>query len=260
MSSTFKIYIKGLVLISLLVMTAANASGTTLWKGAANAQYKLFGKILIADEKGSRWNGSLPEGWTWTTGTDKPERYYADLGQLEASRISGGVVFSVSRWNFVNSALQEGFSEEVVMRKILQLRKLPEIRFKEDTKFSEAREQFQNMGTEEVLPVLTLHRRTEFSISVSGIMVVKTTADKLMKLFVENYSTSGFITIHNVSGTGGPAPDRVQHLVRIIEFPWRADLDGDGLVDIEWKPISNIESSQFIAPKGTQIGVVRTFR
>jgi hypothetical protein len=252
--------LKGTAVTCLLLLFAIHASGAPLRRGAANAQFKLFGKVLVADEKGSRWDDALPEGWAWTEGMNKPGRYYADLGQLDAARIGGRVVFSVSRWNFINSALQEGFSEEVVMRKILQLRKLPEIRFNEDAKFSEAREQFQNMNPEEVRPLLTLHRQLEFSISVSGILVVQTTADKLMKLFVENYSTSGFITIQNVSGTGGPAADKVQHLVRIIESPWRADLDGDGLVDIEWKPISHIESSSFIAPKGTKIGIARTFR
>lgn len=252
--------LKGAAVTCLLLLFSVNASGAPLWKAAVNAQFKLFGKILIADEKGSRWDDSLPQGWSWTTATQKPGRYYSDLGQMEADHIGNRVVFSISRWNFINSAVQEGFSEEAVMEKIHQLRKLPEIIFKEDAKFSEAREEFQNMGRAEATPLLTLHRQTDFSISVSGILVVQTTADKLMKLFVENYSTSAYIAILPVTDTGGSDPDKVLNMVRIIEFPWRADLDGDGLVDIEWKPISHIESSQFIAPKGTKIGVVKTFR
>jgi hypothetical protein len=251
---------KSAAALCCLLLLSIKVSPAPLWKGAVNAQYQLFGKVLISDEKGSHWDESLPAGWSWTTRIDKPGRYYADLGQMEPSKAGGRVIFSISRWNFINAALQEGFSEEAVLRKILQMRKLPEIRFKEDARFSEARGEFQNLGKEAIEPLLTQHRQLDFSISVSGIVVVQTTAGKLMKLFVENYSTTGFIAIHDVSGGGGPASAKVQHLVRIIEFPWRADLDGDGIVDIQWKPISHIESSQFIAPRGTKIGVVKTFR
>lgn len=253
-------HLKGAAVTCLLLLFSLNASGAPLWKGAVNTQFKLFGKVLIADEKGSRWDGSLPGGWSWTTEMQKPGRSYSDLGQMEADRVGDRVVFSISRWNFINSALQEGFSEDAVLEKIRQLRKLPEILFKEDAKFAEERDEFQKMGAAEISPLLTLHRQVDFSISVSGILAVQTTSDKLMKLFVENYSTSAFISIHNVSDAGGDKQENTQNMVRIIEYPWRADLDGDGLIDVEWKPISHIESSQFIAPKGTKIGVVKTFR
>lgn len=252
--------IRCIAVVGLLLLFSMKASGAPIWKGAVNNQFKLFGKVLIADEKGSRWDESLPEGWVWAANVNRPGRYYADLGQLEPAKTGSRVVFAVSRWNFINSALQEGFTEDAVLRKILQMRKLPEIRFKEDARFTEARELFQNLGTAEAQAELTLHRRLEYSISVSGIVVVQTTSQKLMKLFVENYSTTGFITVLNVTDQGTPSQNKVQHLVRIIEFPWRADLDGDGLVDIEWKPISHIESSMFIAPRGTKIGILKTFR
>jgi hypothetical protein len=252
--------VKCTAIVILLMLVSIKATGAPLWKGAANSQFKLFGKVLIADEKGSRWDESLPEGWSWTANLNRPGRYYMDLGQLEPVKTGSRVVFALSRWNFINSALQEGFTEDAVLRKTLQLRKLPEIRFKEDAKFTEARQQFQDLGTEEARPKLTLHRRLEFSISVSGIVVVQTSSQKLLKLFVENYSTTAFITVLSATDQGTPSQNKVQHLVRIIEHPWRTDLDGDGLVDIEWQPISHIESSMFIAPRGTKIGILKTFR
>jgi len=219
------------------------------WRYAADHTLKVSGMILVSDELGPHWDDRLPDGWAWLRGSGKPGRYYFDLGRLSPSSPGGRVVFEASRWNFVNMALQSGFSEEATQRKLEELARKGDVRFKEDREMAEARSEFSTMGTAEAQELLTDARtETEFSIGSKGAVVLTATAGGLWKLFVENYSTAGYITALAVQGAAQPI-----HLVKSLEWRWNADFDRDGLIDVEWQPISHIESSKFTVQRTYKI-------
>lgn len=217
----------------------------TVWGCVAHRQHKLFGTVMADAGQLKGLSGKLPPGWRIVKGPQKPGKYYFDLGKFTLRFQGTSVVFQISRWDFLNSALQDGFSEEAVVRKFKELKKVQEIQFKEDVTMADARRQFEQLSRSQVEELLAEKRpNVDFSIGSKGAIVLETTTKKLMKLFIENYSNSGYITVMPVSDKESSPSDK-KILAKILEFSWREDLDGDGLIDIKWNPISHIGSSSF---------------
>jgi len=82
-----------------------------------------------------------------------------------------------------------------------------------------------------------------------------------MKLFVENYSTVGYITVMAIPGGPGDNTNlQKQILIKNLEGRWRADFDGDGLIDIIWYPISHVRSSGFEVPQKHKIALYQIYK
>jgi len=225
----------------------------------AHQEHKLFAKVML-DDSTKGWSGDLPAGWDVVSSYRKPNKYYFYLDEVKPKMSQGKVVFLVSRWNFVNGALQDGFTGETVAVKLKKLEKIPEVQFKEDIAMEEAREEFKQLGNTEIDELIAEDRiKVDFSISSKGAIAVKTTTKKFFKLFVENYSSACYITVNSVS-EGGSRSVNDKVLVKMLEHSWREDLDGDGLIDIQWNPISYKGSSSFEVIKDYSIALVKIYK
>lgn len=252
------------VLILLLIFISGLtilASTPPLWRSAANSNLKLFGSILIADEKGTYWDDRLPEGWTWQKNNKSPGSYYFNLDRISPKEESGRIILEVSRWNFCNNALQDGFSNEAVSKKILDLQQAPGIRFREDIDMAESKREYQEFGTAQARELLSEARKdVDFSIAAKGAVVFSSSAKKLIKVFIENYSTTGYIsTVDIPRGTPGEMSPETRTFVRSLEHGWTLDLDRDGLVDLIWNPISHIRSSFYEVRRGHRIALIKIY-
>ncbi len=252
-----------LVLLFLLVLPlGVRGDPAPMRKYVANQKLMLSGSIAASDEHGIQRDEQLPPGWAWKKSSKRPNKYYMSLGQLTPKKKNGEIFFDISRWNFVNSALQDGFSEDFIIQKLKIIIKDPALRFKEDLTLTEARQKFEGLGQEQAEELFTEPKRyIDFSLSSKGIVVFQTTRKRLMKIFVENYSTSGHITAMEISkGSEAKTALKKQIFIKSLEHGWRIDLDKDGLIDIIWNPISHIKSSGFEVQKGNRIALVEIFK
>ncbi|MBD3413361.1 MAG: hypothetical protein GF421_02895 [Candidatus Aminicenantes bacterium] len=240
-------------------LSVHHCNAEELWGCATNNGDKLFGRIYKADVQESGWSGNMPPGWTQITGPEKPGQYYFDLGRLKPVKTNEGLKFQATRWNFINIALQDGFTQDAVVKKTKQILDSSIVRFKEDISMAEARKDFENLDRIQVQEVIAKdQKKIDFSISAKGLVVVKTTSGKLMKLFVENYASACYITAAPVDERSR-FPQNQDHLIKIIEHSWRADLDRDGLIDLKWNPISHIGSSTFEVLIDYSIGLIKIY-
>ncbi|MCK4336671.1 MAG: hypothetical protein KAX11_01925 [Candidatus Aminicenantes bacterium] len=258
-SSAYRMLIPVFLLVLLM---GSNTDPAPLRKYVTNQKLMLSGSIAASDEHGIQWDERLPLGWIWKKSSKKPNKYYMSLGQLTPEEKNGEIFFDISRWNFVNSALQDGFSEDFIIKKLKGIIKDRALRFKEDLTLTEARQKFEGLGQEQAEELFTEPKRyIDFSLSSKGIVVFQTTRRRLMKIFVENYSTSGYITAMEIpKGPEAKTTSKKQIFIKNLEYGWRADLDKDGLVDIIWNPISHIKSSGFEVQKGYRIALVEIFK
>lgn len=249
-----------LLLIPVLLQgPLLNAS--SLWKYANHRGLKLTGRILIADEKGTHWDKPLPPEWTWLKNSKKPGKYYMSIGRITPETENGKLIFQISRWNFINSALQDGFSKEFILRKLQAIRKDPILRFREDAAMSEARSEFEALSEKDLTGLFDEPRkRVDFSLSAKGVVVFTTSRKKLMKIFTENYSTSGYITAMEIpSSSENPYSPAQQLFIENLQFGWSIDFDKDGLIDITWDPISHIRSSGYEVRSGQKIALFKIY-
>jgi hypothetical protein len=246
----------------LVLLMGSNTDSAPLRKYVTNQKLMLSGSVAVSDEHGIQWDERLPLGWAWKKSSKKPNKYYMSLGQLTPKEKNGEIFFDISRWNFVNTALQDGFSEDFIIKKLKGIIKDPALRFKEDLKLVEARQQFEGLGQEQAEELFTEPKRyIDFSLSSKGIVVFQTSRKRLMKIFVENYSTSGYITAMEIpKGPEAKKVSKKQIFIKSLEYGWRIDLDKDGLIDIIWNPISHIKSSGFEVQKGHRIALVEIFK
>jgi len=230
-----------------------------LWGCVSNKEYNLFGRIYMKNVQESTWNGDIPPGWTQVKGPEKTGKYIFDLGRLKPIKHKDHFMFQATRWDFINTALQDGFTEKFVIKKIMELQNSNIIQFKEDRTLTEARKEFENLDFTQVQEIIAKDRKKiDFSLSAKGVIVVKTTTNKLMKLFVENYASACFITATTLDNADNKAKKEL-FLVKMIEHSWRADLDGDGLIDILWNPISHIRSSSFEVLMDYSLGLIKIY-
>ena len=259
--AVMKKYLISLIFLSMGCGFTVNASGSPLWRTAVNKDQKLYGHILIADEKGTYWDDRLPGGWAWQRDSQSPGAYYFNLNKITPKEEGDRIILEISRWDFCNSALQEGFSNEAVARKILALQQTPGIRFHEDIDMAESRREYDEFGEGQAEELLTEARKdVDFSIAVKGAIVLRTTSKRLYKVFVENYSTTGYISAVDIPrGIEGERSPETRTFVRSLEHGWRLDLDRDGLVDLIWNPISHIRSSYFEVRRGHRIALIKIY-
>jgi hypothetical protein len=246
-------------MIGILISSVVRGQGTTQKFYAANHEHRLFAKVMLGDTTGS-WSGDLPTGWDMVGSYLKPNKYYFYLDEVTPKSHQGRVNFLVSRWNFVNGALQDGFTEGTVAAKLKEMETIPEIQFKEDIAMEEARQEYDQLSEADIEELISEDRiKIDFSIGSKGVIVVKTTTKKLKKLFIENYSSAGYITIRPVEDAGSrPSSEKI--LVKMLEHSWRADLDGDGLIDLQWNPISYKGSSSFEVIKDYSLALVKIYK
>ncbi|MBU1339450.1 MAG: hypothetical protein KKD56_10325 [Acidobacteria bacterium] len=234
-------------------------SAAPLWKHVLHKDLQLFGGIVEADEFGTYWDRELPEGWMLTTRAEKPSKYHIDLGQLSVRKEGGGIVFEMSRWNFVNRNLQDGFSESFIVAKMTAIDRLPSLRFREERELGEKRAAFLQYSAQEAAGAFGEIRRTvDFGVSSKGAVVLTTSRGQTWKIYIENFAGSGYLFAQPVDETG-PSSSKKQTYVKDLENSWRTDLDGDGRIDIVWNHISHIRSSNFSVLQGQKIAVIAIY-
>lgn len=227
-----------------------SVSADELWGCAIHREQKLFGRVYSREVRESGWAGEMPPGWDRIAGPDKPGKYYLDLGRLRPETAGGEVVFRATRWDFVNSAWQDGFTSEAIQNTLGALRETKGIRFVEDDDLAEAEKNFEKIDRGRIAEALDKKRlKIDFSISAKGAVAVRATGGALVKLLVENYGSTGRVSFRSAEGEGSGRVLRGCFVVS-LQSTWRKDLDGDGLIDLQWNPISHIESSSFEVLKG----------
>jgi hypothetical protein len=247
------------LMVTFYLLSAYFSYADELWGCVSHQKHKLFGRIYVNDVTGSGWNGEMPPGWIQVKGPEKTEKYTFDLGRVKPIKSKDSLIFQATRWDSINNFLQDGFTEEAVIEKIKELRSSNAIQFKEDLTMLEARKEFNDLDKTQIQEIIAKDRKKiDFSVSAKGIIVIETTTNKLMKLFVENYGSAGFISAESVDHSG-VTPREKYLLVKIIEHSWKADLDGDGLIDIQWNPISHVRSSSFEVLQDYRLELVKIY-
>jgi len=249
-----------LPVLVLTLLAASPAAADELWGGVLHKQHRLYGRIYVADVQAGGWSGELPSGWIKLEGPERSGRYDIDLGRLRPEAGGSGTRFLATRWDFVNSAWQNGFTGEALVKTIDTLRSLPEIRFREDAELEESRDEFDLLDRSRIEEFISENRlRIEFPISAAGAVAVRTTRGRLVKVFVENYSSTGFIRFFELEGESGGNSGEGRFIVS-LQSSWRRDLDGDGLIDLQWNPISHRGSSTFEVMKSYAVGLIKIYR
>ncbi|MCJ7682626.1 MAG: hypothetical protein MUP70_17990, partial [Candidatus Aminicenantes bacterium] len=247
------------ILLLSLVTAHPSFSASPLWKHVLHKDLQLFGGIVEADESGTYWDGELPEGWTLYSRTEKPSKYHTDLGQLSVRKEEGGIVFEMSRWNFVNRNLQDGFSEAFIVAKMTAIDRLPSLRFREEREFGEKKAAFLQYGVSEAAGAFAeIRRAVDFGISSKGAVVLTTSRSQTWKMYIENFASSGYLFALPID-EAELTSSKKQIYIKDLENSWRTDLDGDGRIDIVWNPISHIRSSNFSVFQGQKIAVIAIY-
>ncbi|MFW6140727.1 MAG: hypothetical protein ACOC5S_05175 [Acidobacteriota bacterium] len=245
--------------VTIYLLSGYYSYADELWGCVSHQEHKLFGRIYVNDVTESSWNGDMPQGWIQVKGPEKTGKYYFDLGRVKPIKNKGSLIFQATRWDFINSCLQDGFTEEAVIKKIKELRSSSAVQFKEDLTMADAKKEFDNLDKTQIQEITSKDRKKiDFSLSAKGVIAIETTTDKLMKLFVENYGSACFISAETADHSGS-TPREKYFLVKIIEHSWRADLDGDSLIDIQWNPISHVRSASFEVLLDYSIGLVKIY-
>jgi hypothetical protein len=229
-----------LAALAAFVSWTATAYAAPEWMYTVNERHRLCGCILLGDERGTYWNGALPDGWKRLSLAQfepfRKDARYVYFDQLFPKRTGDLIGFSVSKWNTVNLNLNRGFTEQAVEETLSRLAEIPEIRF------------HLAPGEQSVEDKLRSRNQTTPSVSDgseppwqdvarvlprdAGLLEVSGTGGRSIAVAMEYLGGTVLFTLDSSAGDGR---GRFQYRVKRLSESWRLDLDGDRKPDLRFQ-------------------------
>lgn len=268
-----------LLVLALWAPTTLRAAPS--WREAACDELKLYGRVLIGDERGNFWDDRLPEGWRWMgpehTPVPDPGKGFLNCAQLSPVVEGGKIVFKTSKWNFLPMALDAGITEEELGRKVAALASAKTFRFASSKGIAAAQAAFEKLDPAAAAKALDAEAR-EMAVPNPGygVLVVRTRVGRLFKVLVEHYVMTAALTWSRAEGKGPERKFGAPTVIAVLRRPWtirgqaargskgsRAargskgsrDLDGDGQPDLGWSK----DSPAYKPLDGASLNLVAVF-
>jgi hypothetical protein len=237
------------LILPALIALAASAAPKTEWRTAVNHQARLYGWIIVSQmrtdlelnphlpppqtERLWRLEGNLSAGWQW----GEPKQGYFDCAQLDLCPPGSNSVLVISKPSMLREALERRCAEEELARRLTEIEKRTEVRFREKEDLEEITWLWDQLSRVAVASVLEKAGRKPLDLEPHrrAVLALKATTGRLFKILSEDYRHSIAWTVTDSLEAGAKKSAHAQEVrVRRPDDSWNADVDHDGRCDIKW--------------------------